>query len=188
MNSERANIRRRPFLMPVWLTGIAAFALFAVAVLAMLMWFTANSTTVIVIRHAEKESVEPDPALSEAGQARAMLLVRMFGAVQGTGHLDVIYTSPALRNRQTAAPLAARLGLTPIVAPADNPKALAHRALSDNSGKRVMIVGHSNTVPELVAALSGQDDIPKMDEHDFGTMYIVTVPRIGSANVLRLSY
>ena len=188
MNSERANIRRRPFLMPVWLTGIAAFALFSVAVIAMLVWFTANSTTVIVIRHAEKESVEPDPALSEAGQARAMLLVRMFGAAQGAGRLDVIYTSPALRNRQTAAPLAARLGLTPIVAPADNPKALAHRALRDNSGKRVMIVGHSNTVPELVAALSGKDDIPKMDERDFSTMYIVTVPRIGSANVLRLSY
>ncbi len=51
-----------------------------------------------------------------------------------------------------------------------------------------MIVGHSNTVPELVSALSGRDDIPKMDEHDFSTMYIVTVPRVGSANVLRLSY
>ena len=188
MKSERANVRRRPFLMPVWLTGIAAFSLFGVAVLAMLVWLTANSTTVIVIRHAEKESIEPDPALSEAGQARAMLLVRMFGAVQGAGRLDAIYTSPALRNRQTAAPLAARLGLTPIVAPADNPKALAHRALRDNSGKRVMIVGHSNTVPELVAALSGREDIPKLDEHDFSTMYIVTVPRVGSANVLRLSY
>jgi 2,3-bisphosphoglycerate-dependent phosphoglycerate mutase len=180
--------RRRPFLVPVWLTAIAALALFGVAVAAMLVWFTANSTTVIVIRHAEKEAVEPDPALSEAGQARAMLLVRMFGAVQGTGRVDAIYTSPALRNRQTAAPLAARLGLTPIVAAADDPKALARRALRDNSGKRVMIVGHSNTVAELVSALSGLDDIPKIDEHDFSTMYIVTVPRIGSANVLRLSY
>ena len=174
--------------MPVWLTGIAVFAVFTGAVLAMLVWFTANSTTVIVIRHAEKESVEPDPALSEAGQARAMLLLRMFGEAQGAGRLDVIYTSPALRNRQTAAPLAARLGITPIVAPADNPKALAHRAVHDNGGKRVMIIGHSNTVPELVAALSGRDDIPKVDEHDFGTMYIVTVPRVGRANVLRLRY
>jgi phosphohistidine phosphatase SixA len=188
MKSERASLQRRPFLVPVWLTAIAAFALFAVVVLAMLVWFTANSTTVIVIRHAEKEQIEPDPALSEAGQARAMLLVRMFGEPQGAGRLDVIYTSPTLRNRQTAAPLAARLGIIPIVAAADNPKALAHRALRDNSGKRVMIVGHSNTVPELVAALSGRDDIAKMDEHDFSTMYIVTVPRIGRANVLRLSY
>ena len=188
MKSAHANLQRGPFLMPVWLTGIAAFALFSVAVLAALVWFTANSTTVIVIRHAEKESVEPDPALSEAGQARAMLLVRMFGDAQGAGRLDAIYVSPALRSRATAAPLAARLGLTPIVAPADDPKALAHRALRENSGKRVMIVGHSNTVPALVAILSGRDDIPKMDEHDFSTMYIVTVPSVGRANVLRLSY
>ena len=174
--------------MPVWLTAIAAFAVFTVAVLAILLWFTANSTTVIVIRHAEKQSVEPDPALSEAGEARAELLVRMFGAIRGAGRLDAIYTSPALRNRQTVAPLGARLGIAPIVAPADDPKALARRALRDNSGKCVLIVGHTNTVPELVAALSGRDDIPKMDEHDFSTMYIVTVPRIGRANVLRLSY
>jgi broad specificity phosphatase PhoE len=171
------------------LTGIAAFAAFAIAVFAAWVWFTANSTTVIVIRHAEKESIgEPDPALSEAGNARAALLVRMFGEARGAGRLDAIYTSPALRNRQTAAPLAARLGIIPIVAPADDSKALAHRALRENRGKRVMIVGHSNTVPELVAILSGRDDIAKLDEHDFSTMYIVTVPRIGRANVLRLNY
>src|SRR5450631_2085935 len=189
MKSAHANLQRGPFLIPIWLSAIAAFAVFSVAVLTILVWITANSTTVIVIRHAEKAPVgEPDPALSEAGQARAALLVRMFGEAHGAGRLDVIYTSPALRNRQTAAPLAARLGIMPIVAPADNPKDLAHRALRDHSGKRVMIVGHSNTVPELVAALSGRDDIPKMDEHDFSTMYIVTAPRIGRANVLRLTY
>jgi broad specificity phosphatase PhoE len=189
MKSAHASLQRRPFLIPIWLTAIAAIAVFSVAVFAIWVWFTANSTTVIVIRHAEKQTVgEPDPALSEAGEARAALLVRMFGQDRGAGHLDAIYTSPALRNRQTAAPLAARLGITPIVVPADDPKALVRRALRENSGKRVMIVGHTNTVPELVTALSGRDDIPKMDEHDFSTMYIVTVPRIGRANVLRLSF
>jgi phosphohistidine phosphatase SixA len=189
MKSERANLQHKPFLIPIWLTAIAAFAVFSVAVIAIWVWFTANSTTVIVIRHAEKQTVdEPDPALSTAGEARAALLARMFGEPRGAGRLDAIYVSPTQRSRSTAAPLAARLGITPVVAPADDPKALAHRALRENSGKRVMIVGHSNTVPELVAVLSGQDDIPKLDEHDFSAMYIVTVPRIGHANVLRLSY
>jgi broad specificity phosphatase PhoE len=189
MKSAHASLQRRPFLIPIWLTGIAAFAVFALAVFAIWVWFAANSTTVIVIRHAEKASAgEPDPALSEAGEARADLLVRMFGEARGAGQLDAIYTSPSLRNRQTAAPLAARLGIIPIVAPPDDPKALARRALRENGGKRVMIVGHTNTVPELVALLSGRDDIPKMDEHDYSTMYIVTVPRIGRAIVLRLHY
>jgi broad specificity phosphatase PhoE len=192
MKSAHVNLQRGPFLIPIWLTGIGAIAAFGVAVFAIFalwVWFTANSTVVIVIRHAEKESISaPDPSLSEAGEARAALLVRMFGQPTGPGHLDAIYISSALRNRMTAAPLAARLGIVPIVAPSDDPKALAHRIVRENSGKRVMVIGHANTVPEIVAALSGRNDIAPIDEHEFGTMYIVTVPRIGHANVLRLSY
>ncbi|HEY2534772.1 MAG TPA: histidine phosphatase family protein [Xanthobacteraceae bacterium] len=192
MKSAHANLQRGPFLIPIWLTAIGAFAAFIVALFALWaiwVWFTANSTTVIVIRHAEKESVSaPDPPLSAAGEARAALLERMFGQPKGVGRIDAIYVSPALRNRLTAAPLAAQLGIVPIVAPADDPKALAHRILRDNSGQRVMVIGHTNTVPEIVAALSGRSDIAQIDEKEFGTMYIVTVPRIGHANVLRLSY
>ncbi len=125
MKSAHANLQRGPFLIPIWLTAIGAIAIFSVAIFALWVWFTANSTVVIVIRHAEKESVTaPDPPLSEAGQARAALLVRMFGETQGAGRLDAIYTSSALRNRMTAAPLAARLGIVPIVAPSDDPQGL----------------------------------------------------------------
>jgi 2,3-bisphosphoglycerate-dependent phosphoglycerate mutase len=104
------------------------------------------------------------------------------------GRVDAIYVSATQRSRLTAAPLASRLGITPIVAPTDDSKQLAHRLLRENSGKRVMVIGHVNTVPDIVAALSGRSDIAKMDEHDFSVMYIVTVPRIGHANVLRLTY
>ena len=192
MKSAHVNLQRGPFLIPIWLTAIGAIAAFGVAVFAVFalwVWLTANSTVVIVIRHAEKEAISaPDPELSEAGQARAALLVRMFGETPGAGRLDAIYTSSALRSRMTAAPLAARLGIVPIVAPSDDPKGLAHRIVRENSGKRVMVIGHANTVPDIVAALSGQSDIPPIGEEEFGTMYIVTVPRIGHANVLRLSY
>jgi broad specificity phosphatase PhoE len=189
MKSAHANLQRGPFLIPIWLTAIGAIAIFIVAVLALWVWFTANSTTVVVIRHAEKESVSaPDPPLSAAGEARAALLARMFGEPKGAVGLDAIYISSALRNRMTAAPLAARLGIVAIVAPTDDSKGLARRVLRENSGKRVMIIGHANTVPDIVAALSGRSDIPQIDEKEFGTLYIVTVPRIGHANVLRLSY
>jgi phosphohistidine phosphatase SixA len=191
MKSEHANLQHRPFLIPIWLTAIAAIgaaAIFCFAVFCFWVWFTANSTTVVVIRHAEKETGSvADPALSAAGEARAALLANMFD-VKGAGRLDAIYTSAALRNRLTAAPLATRLGIAPIVAPSDDPKGLAHRVLRENSGGRVMIIGHINTVPEIVAALSGRSDIPSMDEKEYGAMYIVTVPRIGDANLLRLNY
>jgi broad specificity phosphatase PhoE len=189
MKSEHASLQHRPFLIPIWLSAIAAFAMFILAVGAVWALFTASSTTVIVIRHAEKDTVNAtDPALSAAGEARAALLARMLGGTQGAGRLDAIYVSDTLRSRSTAAPLAARLGLVPIVNGTDDPKGLARRVLRENRGKRVMIVGHVNTVPEIVAVLSGRGDIPKMDEHDFGSMYVVTVPRIGHANMVRLNY
>lgn len=187
MKSDLA--RHRPFLIPLWLTAIGVVAMTCVAILALWVWITANSTVVIVIRHAEKESVSaPDPPLSAAGEARAALLARMFGETQGVGRLDAIYISSALRNRMTAAPLAARLGIAPIVAPTDDSKGLARRVVRENRGKRVLVIGHVNTVPALVAALSGRSDIPEISEQDFATLYIVTVPRIGHANVLRVSY
>jgi phosphohistidine phosphatase SixA len=189
MKSERASLQHRPFLTPIWLSALGAVVALGLAILLVWIWGTANSTTVIVIRHAEKESGSlVDPPLSAAGEARAALLASLFGDGQGPGRIEAIYVSPTVRARATAAPLAARLGEVPIVAPADDTKGLASRALSEHSGGRVLIIGHANTVPRIVAVLSGRSDIPEIGEHDFGIMYIVSVPRIGHANVLRLNY
>ena len=70
----------------------------------------------------------------------------------------------------------------------DDPAALAHRALREHSGGRILIVGHADTVPQLVAALSGNSKVPEIGADEYGTMYIVAVPRIGHANLLRLNY
>jgi broad specificity phosphatase PhoE len=189
MKNERASLQHRPFLIPIWLSAIAALAIFSVAALSVWVWFTANSTTVIVIRHAEKDTTSVvDPPLSAAGEARAALLARLFGDNQNVGRLDAIYVSATLRSRLTAAPLAGKLGMVPIVTGADDSRALARRVLRENSGKRAMVIGHSNTVPEIVSALTGRTDIPKIDEQDFSVMYVVSVPRVGHANLLRLSY
>ena len=190
MKKDHVSFQRRPFLTPIWLTATTAAVVLGLAIVAVWVWATAGSTTLIVIRHAEKDlSVSAtDPPLSQAGQARAALLARMFGDAKVLGHVDAIYVSPALRNRQTAAPLAAQLGIEEAVVPADDPRALARRALHEHHGGRVLIVGHSDTVPKIVAALSGNPNIPEIGEQEYGTMYIVTVPRIGHANLLRLNY
>ncbi len=190
MKRDHVSFQRRPFLTPIWLTAIAAVMVLGFAVLAAWVWGTAGSTTVIVVRHAEKDlSVSvTDPPLNAAGEARAALLAGMFGDAKVLGHVDAIYVSPTLRSRLTAAPLAARLGITATVAPADDPQGLARRALREHPGGRVLIVGHGNTLPRIVEALSGIQNVPGIDEQEYGTMYIVTVPRIGHANVLRLNY
>ena len=68
-----------------------------------------QTTTVIVVRHAEQDydSDERDPILSAAGKARAQELVRVLRDVE----IDVIYSTPLHRTRDTATPIAHRLGL-----------------------------------------------------------------------------
>jgi broad specificity phosphatase PhoE len=189
MNREHASLQHRPFLTPIWLTAIGALVALCVVAFAVWIWGTANATTVIVIRHAEKESGSlVDPPLSAAGEARAARLAGMLGVAPGPGRLDAIYVSPTVRSQSTAGPLASRLGVTPTVAPADDAQGLAKRVLREHSGGRVLIVAHVNTVSKIVGALSGRADIPEIDENEFGVMYVVTVPRIGHANILRLNY
>jgi broad specificity phosphatase PhoE len=186
MKKTTGGLKRKPFLTPVWLAGIAAAIVLS---FASWLWGTADSTTVIVIRHAEKQlGGTQDPPLSAAGEVRAAQLVRMFGDRAAPGHVTAIYISPLTRSRMTAAPLAAALGIQPVEMPADDPKALVRRVLKEHPGGRVLIVGHADTVPQIVALLSGKPPGPELAADDYGTMFVVTVPRIGKANVLRLSY
>ena len=189
MNSVPVSLRHKPFLTPIWVTALAAFLAFLVAVAAIWEVATADSTTVIVVRHAEKDLASgADPSLSAQGEARAALLARMFGGIATQGRIDAIYVSPTLRSRATAAPLAAALRLTPVIAPGDDAKGLARRALREHAGGRVLIVGHADTVPAIVGALSGDHEMQGLGDSDYGVMYVVTVPRIGRANFVRLDY
>jgi broad specificity phosphatase PhoE len=189
MTRDHVSLQRRPFLTPIWLTVLGAVCAFAFLSFAVWLWGTADSTTIVVVRHAEKLSGGGgDPPLSPEGEVRAALLARMFADPSGAGRLDAIYVSPTVRNRMTAAPLAARLGLSPVEAPNSDSPALARRVLHEHTGGRVLIIGHSDTVNEIVEALSGVTGLPPIRDDEYGIMYIVSVPRIGRANLLRMNY
>ncbi len=166
------------------------WVLFLVAVaVAIGVYRSATTTTVVLVRHAEKELVTiNDPPLAAAGERRAERLAQMFGDARGVGRIEAIYVSDARRSQQTAAPLAARLAVRPIVLPAStDASTLASRVLREQRGGRAMIVGHSDTVPDLVTELSGQS-VPPMRDDEYDNVYIVTVPTFGKASVLRLKY
>ena len=179
--------RRRPFLAPIWLLALGG--VFALAV-AIGYWNSATTTTIVLVRHAEKQvGAITDAPLSPEGEIRASRLSQILGGSEEFGRIGKIYVTNTRRTQQTAAGLAQRLGLTPEVVDAKTDSAeLARRAVRENRGHRALIVGHSNTVPEIVAALTHAQNVPPMGEEEFDTMYIVTVPTIGKASVLRLKY
>lgn len=149
---------------------------------------TLATTTVVLVRHAEKElSTIDDPPLAPDGELRAERLSQMFGKVTGTGQLEAIYVSDTRRTQQTAAPLATRLHLEPIILPGSDLKGLARRVIHDHRGGSVLIVGHSNTVPEIIERISGIKVVPIADDQ-FENIYVVSVPTLGKASILRLEY
>ena len=119
-----------------------------------------------VMRHLEKGE-GADPGLSPGGTAAAQ---RLAALLEGRAMPRAIYVSPTRRARETAAPLAARLGLTPReYNPADT-AALVAQVRSEPGP--VLVVGHSNTVPDIVAALGGTRPDPLSDV-DYGTVWMV---------------
>jgi broad specificity phosphatase PhoE len=185
MQPPAVTRRRRPFLAPFWVMWLLFFVAVAIAIFA---WRSATTTTVVLVRHAEKELVTiDDPPLAAAGERRAERLAQMFGTVRGgAGHIEGVYVTDARRTQQTAAPLASRLGIRPSVLPASTrSSSVASQVLRDHRGARALIVGHSNTVPEIVKALSGQT-VPPIADDEYDNVYVVTVPTFGQANVLRL--
>jgi broad specificity phosphatase PhoE len=185
MKKEHTELRRRPLLTPVWLTAMAA--LLAVVVIA---WFLSSlaTTTAVIVRHAEKElgTIE-DPPLSQAGEQRAQLLARMFGEKSGAGRIDAIFASETRRSQSTAAPLADRLGIAVTTVDGNDIEGLARRIRHAHRGQHVLVVGHSNTVPEIVEALSGRS-VPPITDDDYSQLYVVAVPMFGPASVLHLRY
>jgi phosphohistidine phosphatase SixA len=152
-------------------------------------------TTVFLVRHAEKEVTPPeDPALTEAGKARAQTLAQVLA---GAG-IKTIYTSQFLRTRQTAEPLAKQLGIetTTLAVKMDsrNPRLVADESFSEvvsktleRAGETILIVGHSNTLAEIIKRLGG-DRVPSVDDKEFDDLFVVTVYAKGKAKVLRLKY
>jgi broad specificity phosphatase PhoE len=183
------NRHRRPFLLPVWLSFAGLFAVFVAAVVAFFIYRSATTTTVVVLaRHAEKDlSSIQDPPLSAEGEQRAQRLAQMFGRGKGVGRIDAIYVSELRRTQQTAAPLAERLGKHAVVVPAADTKGLVSRVMHEHEGGSVLIIGHSNTVPELIHEF-GAIDVPPIADDEYDTLYVLSIPSFGHASLLRLEY
>lgn len=122
--------------------------------------------TVYVIRHLNTPEGERDPDLTDAGKATAEHLVHWMHGKP----LTAIYVSDYKRTRQTAAPLAAERGITvKTYNPADTPALIA---LVRSETGPVLIVGHSNTVPDIVEQLGGTRPAP-LAHPDFGDVWTV---------------
>jgi broad specificity phosphatase PhoE len=148
---------------------------------------SAQQTTVILVRHAEKVDGAGDVALTDAGKARA---ARLADLLRNAG-VSAIYSTPYARTKDTAQPIAQALGLevtvTPAPAGAAFAQSVAERILRENKGKTVLVVGHSNTTPDVVKAL-GAPAVPPIPDSEYDNLFVVQIDAGGKATVIRAKY
>ena len=171
-----ARFIRRSVVTASVLVGAAASDLFA------------QPSTVILVRHAEKAATPPaDPGLTPEGERRAKDLLKALADAK----VGSIITTQFARTKETAKPLADSLHKRPIVVATGVLKAhvdsVASKVKHAKKGSTVLVVGHSNTIPLIIAALGG----PKMADlcdAEYSHLFVLEMSDAGKANLIRGSY
>ncbi len=154
-----------------------------------LAWFFESqaTTTIIFFRHAEQTSHdEADPPLSEAGQRRVAELTRQLVDADVVAGIDAIYSTPYIRSLETARPLADQLDLPINSYAADDTEQVLETILKNHKGKIILVIGHSNTLPVLIANLGASKKVPAIAQNEFDNIYIISIPWFGKTKTIRL--
>lgn len=148
-----------------------------------------GTTTIILVRHAEKQTVvsgdemmKADPPLSREGKARAMRLIE---ALKGFTPTDIFATNYK-RTMNTVAPLADVNQLPVQQYDPRNQQAFAEK-LKAAAGKTIVVAGHSNTIPRLVNLLLGEEKFADLDDSVYSKIFIVRITD-GTATVEEREY
>jgi len=140
-------------------------------------------STFILVRHAEKDYGD-DPLLTPTGTARAERLKEMLTRVD----LDAVYSTDTKRTMATAKPSAEYHDLKIQEYSPFELSTLAARLRNKHRGETVLVVGHSNTTPELASHLDRKEDYPRFNELDYTNFYVVSIPPKGRARVLKMRF
>lgn len=147
----------------------AIFFLLSTLLLCQLGAAQQGATTVFLVRHAEKASAQGDVSLSPAGTKRAECLA---GMLKDAG-IKHIYVTDTKRSQETAAPLAKVLNLKPSIIPAKDPNALIRDLAYSGSGN-VLVVGHSDTLPFILARLKA-GTIQAIGDNEYNRLFILSL-------------
>ena len=129
--------------------------------------FAEDSFSIYLVRHAEKQAVKEDPKLTPCGKRRA----KQIASILEHTKIKRVYSTAYQRTMATAAPFAQQQKLTQF----------AQQLLKQK--ENVLVVGHSNTTPQLSALLS-ELDVPNITEKEYRNIYQVQVSNSGKTLTL----
>ena len=131
-----------------------------------------DCTEIYLIRHAEKDRSDVknrNPELNELGKKRALKWVQVFKNIE----LDKIYSTNYNRTIQTVTPISEENNIdVSIYSPS---KINYENFISENIGAKVLVVGHSNTIPFFVNGLITKEFYQQIDDLNNSNLYVVTI-------------
>jgi phosphohistidine phosphatase SixA len=173
---------------PRYAVRTIALALFAVLTAGQAL---AADQVIFLVRHAERAATPPgqptrnmmgeDPPLNEAGQQRALKLAALLASAE----IKHIFTTEYQRTRQTAAPAAERYNVKPVMSAARDPDPLVEQMTK--AAGNVLVIGHSNTVPDLLKRLGVKQAIAIPDS-EYDNLFVVVRHGTGEPTLIRLRY
>ena len=138
-------------------------------------------TQIYVLRHTEKvDATSEDPALSVAGIARAKYWKKVLQHIE----FEQVFTTNFKRNIQTAE----------LISESSSVKPELYYPLSFDvlkfinliKGQKVLVIGHSNTIPDMVNRLIGETRYPPMSHENYNVLYIINIYENGDTNTSKL--
>jgi len=188
MNSITPDSERRKKRFRRRIQVIVGYTVIALA----LAWFFESqaTTTMIFVRHAEKASIPTDdPTLTEKGKLRAQELARQLTDADVVAGIDAIYSTDTIRTIQTAQPVADALDLEiSIYANEEDDEPVVDAMVDAHKGKIILVVGHSNTLPKMIAALGASKNVPPIADNEYDNLYLISIPWFGKTKTIRLRY
>lgn len=136
----------------------------------LLLLTSCSTTTVYLVRHAEKVDESDSTDLSVVGKARAVALADTLANRQ----VNLILTTPYRRTKQTAGPLAQRLGI-PIATYPASPVSAGVDRINRERNKKLLVVGHSNTILELARGMGTTPTLTKINGTDFDNLFRIRI-------------
>jgi 2,3-bisphosphoglycerate-dependent phosphoglycerate mutase len=142
-----------------------------------------SSDLIVLVRHAERDGPSAsDPGLTATGSERALELARLLA----DAGITRIHSTEARRTRETAQPLARALGIEVELYDGRDLAALASRLRSEPG--RHLVVGHSNTTPELAERLGGEPHGEIVEEWEYDRLYLLTPESGGKMRTVLLRF
>lgn len=147
-------------------------------------WNDASTTILYIVRHAEKQSDSADARLTLAGEMRAGRLAHLLKKTK----LDDVITTNTFRTILTGEPTQQMKSCNFVTYEAKNQDVMIRETLGRGPGKKFLVVGHSNTIPNLLNELTKTTDYHDIPSNEFDNIYVVATRGISQTKVLHFKY